>query len=251
MMQRDGFVVFDHDAGVQRWAQTAYGHVPDVHSDRSVPQDQLRHGRTWFVGLDALPNDDAGTVDGVPLTGPWQAHVPDMALHRAQLSVVYPGYPLQDAGESPGNHRFRITRKAAHVDGLLPVGVHKRRFAQELHAYILGIPLHDCAAAPTVVWRGSHVIMQRALKDAIGGRNPGQVDVTEAYQNARRHVFETCEMVPLTMTVGQAALIHRFALHGTEVWASDASTVNETHRAIAFFRPAYSDGRDWLGGSFS
>jgi hypothetical protein len=241
-----GFSLFPHDPKVAHWAQAAFRHVPDPLNDVAAPQDQLRHGRTWFVGLDALPNAADGRVDGVPLQGAWQAHVPVLPLHRAQVSIVYPGYPKRYAEETAGNHRFRITRKAAHVDGLLPVGPEKRRFAKELHAYVLAIPLHECQAAPTVVWSGSHVIMQRALQRAIAGHAPSDVDVTDAYKAARQEVFETCEMVPLHMHVGQAALIHRFALHGTEVWEEDFGSDAETQRAIAFFRPAVARPGDWL-----
>ncbi|MEL6450827.1 MAG: hypothetical protein AAFQ19_06170 [Pseudomonadota bacterium] len=242
----DGFAVFAPDLGVAAWAQAARARVPDARRDPAVPQDQLRHGRTWFVGLDALPNDAAGAVDGVPLPGAWRTQVPDVPLHRAQVSVIYPGYPRQDVGESDANHRFRIVRKAAHVDGLLPIGPDKRRYAKELHAYILAIPLNACTAAPTVVWRGSHVIMQNALRTAIAGRDPRRVDVTEAYHAARRQVFEACEMVPLRLHVGQVALIHRFALHGTERWEDGVPDAQGAGRIIAFFRPEGARDADWL-----
>ena len=245
MTDRDGFVVFAKDARVLRWAQVARALVPDALTDPAVPQDQLRHGRTWFVGLEALPNDRNGAVGQVPLAGPWQDLVPQLPLHKAQVSVVYPGYPQQDPGESDANHRYRIQRKAAHVDGLLPVGSKKRRYAKELHAYILSIPLNACTAAPTVVWRGSHTIMQQALREAIGAGDVDRVDVTDAYHAARRKVFGTCEMVPLQMEVGQAALIHRFALHGTEVW-QDAIAPVKKGRMIAFFRPEFKTAQEWL-----
>lgn len=246
MIEAAGFVVFDRDVRVERWVNAARARVPDALNDPCVPQDQLRHGRTWFVGLNALPNDNVGAVDRVPLDGPWQNLAPTLPLHCAQVSIVYQGYPKQDAGESDANHRFRVNRKAAHVDGLLPIGPEKRRYPKELHAYILGIPLNECRAAPTVVWRGSHHIMQRAMRDAIGRQNPRDVDVTEVYKAARREVFETCEMVALDMEVGQSALIHRFALHGTEVWAPHVSSIQEG-RMIAFFRPEFENHKQWLG----
>lgn len=208
--------------------------------------DNLRHGRTWFVGVDALPNGADGSIGGVPLAGPWQDHVPALELHKAQLSIIYEGYPKQDTGESDANHRYRRLRAAAHVDGLLPVGPARRRFAQEYHAYILSLPLNDVAHAPTVVWRGSQRIMQAALRRTIGEADPAQVDITETYQAARKEVFETCTQVPLHLKAGQSALLHPFVLHGTQSWG-DAPDATGEGRMIAFFRPECADGAaEWL-----
>jgi hypothetical protein len=160
--------------------------------DPAVQAANLRHGNTWFVGVDALPNTPDGAIGDVPLMGAWRDAVPALPLHRAQVSIIYPGYPKQDVGESDANHRYRLNRAAAHVDGLLPVGPQKRRFAMEYHAYILAIPLSKVAAAPPVVWEGSQTIMQRALREAIGDADPSQVDITDAYQAARREVFDCC-----------------------------------------------------------
>ncbi|MFT5864927.1 MAG: hypothetical protein ACI9PY_000771 [Ascidiaceihabitans sp.] len=246
MMGRDGFVTFDYDVGVADWASAAYVETSKTLSDPAIKSAQMRHGNTWFVGVDALANSSDGSVNGTPLIGPWQKYVPDLPLHRAQVSIVYAGYPLQDADESDANHRYRITRKAAHVDGLLPVGAARRRYPQELHAYILGLPLNDVATAPTVIWKGSHTIMQAALNKAVGAQNPADVDVTDIYQAARREVFERCEMVPLPATPGQSFLLHRFALHGTDVWDAAFGNLPSEGRMIAFFRPEVSQPDQWL-----
>ena len=235
MTGRDGFMTFAPDPAVRRWAEAARGVAAGLARDPAMKAAQLRHRGTWFVGVDVLPNAPDGSVAGVPLEGPWAGHVPDLPLHQAQVSVVYPGYPQQDAEESDANHRYRITRSAAHVDGLLPVGPARRRIAQEFHAYILGLPLTPVAAAPTVVWRGSHTIMQAALAEAIGNADPTSVDITEPYQAARRVVFEQCEKVRLHVPVGGAMLIHRFALHGTDPWEGPEGPPEG--RMIAFFRP--------------
>ena len=244
-METDGFAVFDHDARPARWAAVARAHAMALSRDTDVQAQNLRHGNTWFVGVDILPNDHAGAVDGVPLGGPWHSYVPELPQHKAQVSIIYPGYPARDPDQSAANHRFRVDRMAAHVDGLLPEVPDRRRHPREFHAYILGIPLNDSPAAPTVVWQGSHHIMQSALADAIGDRDPREVDVTEAYHAARREVFDRCDVVPVQVGVGGAFLIQRFALHGTAPWSGPPGE----GRMIAFFRPEYADPMDWLGSA--
>ena len=245
MIRQDGFVTFAYDADVARWANAARQVAATLARDPQIRATNMRHDETWFVGVDLLPNAPDGSINGVELQGPWQAQVPDLPLHRAQASIIYPGYPGRDATESAANHRYRITRKAAHVDGLLPVGPERRRYPQEFHAYILSLPLSDVRAAPTVVWRGSHTIMQAALAEAIGGKDPATVDLTEAYHAARRRVFDRCEAVPLHLALGESALIHRFALHGTDVWDAALDPDAPQGRVIAFFRPEFTAG-EWL-----
>jgi len=243
----DGFQVFDSDPRTARWARAALDAARKI---TAQPEwrgpDNLRHGQTWFVGVDALPNAPDGSIAGVPLRGPWQRHVPQLPLHRAQLSVIYEGYPRKDPAESDANHRFRLIRAAAHVDGLLPVGPSRRRFAREYHAYILSLPLNDMDASPTVVWRGSQRIMQDALRRACEGRDPAQADITEVYSAARKRVFAECEEVALHLSPGQSALLHPFVLHGTRPWAHERDPAGEG-RIIAFFRPEYRGGAaQWL-----
>ncbi|WP_299772220.1 hypothetical protein [uncultured Tateyamaria sp.] len=242
MIDPDGFVVFDYDDRTVRWAAAAEKAAAKAADDPETRLHNLRHGNTWFVGVDVLPNKTDGSVMGVPLAGPWQSHVPDLPMHAGQVSIVYPGYPKRDADQSEANHRFRITRMAAHVDGLLPEGLDRQRFAREFHAYILGLPLNDVSAAPTVVWKGSHRIMQKALREAIVDQDPREVDVTDAYHAARRIVFNSCEAVQIRAKPGQSFLIHRFALHGTEPWKRP----EDGRRMIAFFRPEFPDPMDWL-----
>lgn len=241
-ISRDGFAIFDSDPSVGAWAKAAHQVAVSLADDPQMRAAQLRHGQTWFVGVDVLPNARDGSVDGVALGGAWRDVVPDIALHAGQLSIVYAGYPQRDPEQSEANHRYRTQRFAAHVDGLLLEGADKRRFAREFHAYILGVPLNDVANAPTVVWPGSHKIMQRALKDAIGGRDISSVDVTDVYHAARRAVFETCTPVRISAKPGQVFLIHRFALHGTAPWDGPSGP----GRMIAFFRPEFSTVREWL-----
>ncbi len=249
MIGAQGFIVFDADARVRRWARAAHEVARGIAADPACRgADNLRHGATWFVGVDALPNAADGSIAGVPFAGPWQDHVPDIPQHRAQLSIIYPGYPQQDRGESGPNHRYRRDRMAAHVDGLLPVGPARRRFALEYHAYILSVPLNDVRHAPTVVWPGSQRIMQASLRAALGADDPAKVDITDAYKAARREVFARSAPLPLVLAPGQSALLHPFVLHGTAPWdgAQDAPGDGEG-RMIAFFRPVCPGGAaEWL-----
>ncbi|SIT76387.1 hypothetical protein SAMN05421665_0364 [Yoonia rosea] len=242
MVGQDGFCVFPPDAAVARWAAAAKLAAITVLGDGGA----RRHGGTWFVGVDALPNAPDGSIGGVPLAGAWQAHVKAPPnWHRAQLSVVFPGYPQQDPGESEAAHRFRRDRDAAHVDGLLPEGPQKRRHLREPHGFILGLPLDAVRASPLVVWRGSHDIMRTAFHAAFAGIPPaqwGHVDVTEVYQDARRKVFATCDRVEVVAEPGQAVLLDRHILHGVAPWPQD---VLGEMRMVAYFRPQISI-EDWL-----
>lgn len=244
-LEEAGFIVFEADADVARWAAAAHRLGTAIAAEPDTRAANLRHGATWFVGVDALPNDADGAIDGVPLNGPWRDHVTAPAhWHAAQLSIVYPGYPRQDPLESNANHRFRITRHAAHVDGLLPEGPARRRFLREPHAFILGLPLNACIAAPLVVWPGSHLIMAAAFRKATRGQDPSTVDLTEPYQAARRAVFDQIMPQPVQAAPGQSVLLHRHMLHGVAPW-EDGQTGPAEGRLIAYFRPQ-TNAADWL-----
>lgn len=244
-LSQNGFAVFDADPRVLAWAKAAYDAALTATSDPAMRRAWLRHGETWFVGVDALPNAPDGSVGGVPLAGPWEDAVePPAAWHAAQVSVVYEGYPKRDAGESEAAHWFRVTRCAAHVDGLhLENG---RRIMREPHAFILGLPLNESDACPLVVWRGSHRVMRAGLADAMGAGTLG-ADVTDAYKTARAQVFEDCEQVEVQMQPGQAVLVHRHAVHGVAPWRDGMRMLPEG-RMVAYFRPECADPNDWLLG---
>ncbi len=235
---RDGYAVLTRDAGVVRWADAA------KLATQAIDFAQKRHDGTWFVGVDALPNGPDGSIAGMPLTGAWEAliKVPDR-WHAGQLSVVYPGYPGRDPDESDAAHRFRRDRDAAHMDGLLPEGPHKRRHLREPHGFILGLPLSDVADSPLVVWPGSHHIMGAAFRAAFAGVAPadyGDCDVTEIYQSARREVFARCPRVEVPVKLGEATLLHRHLIHGVAPWGAGIAP-----RPIAYFRP-HIPPCDWL-----
>ncbi len=165
--------------------------------------------------------------------------------------MIYPGYPRQ-GDETDAAFNYRQRRDAAHVDGLARIGPDNRRYLREPHGFVLGIPLSDCdeRASPLVIWEGSQTIIRAALLDALGGVPPTQwlgVDLTEAYQAARRSCFERCPRVTVHSRPGEAYVIHRHALHGVSPWADGARAGHEG-RVIAYFRPVMASVEDWLAG---
>ncbi len=242
-----GFRVYAAQSSVANWAKAAHRVALRLTANPAIKAANLRHGDTWFVGVDALPNAPDGSIDSVPLMGPWDADLAFAGVwHRAQLSVVYPGYPRQDPDESEAAHRFRRVRHAAHVDGLLPEGPLRRRYLREWHGFILGLPLNVSDAAPLMVWPGSHVVMGQALRDAVGTHDPSTVDLTEPYQAARRAVFEQIDPVPVRALPGQGILLHRHLLHGVAAFEA-GHTAPAEGRMIAYLRPQMQKGpQAWL-----
>lgn len=251
-----GWERFAHDRAVADWVRHALSAARQAVRDPALAHWAQCEG-TWFVGVDALDNDDRARISG---SGPLQGRAMDFIgdeiggippLHKAQVSVIYPGYPRPRAGENEAGFRYRLKRDAAHVDGLLAVGPDRRRMVQEPHQFILGLPLTEASAdaAPLVVWEGSHTIMGEAFRAALAGHDPARlsdVDVTGAYQAARRIVFERCKRIPLPVKPGEALLVHRHTLHGVAPWGA-AATAGPDGRMIAYFRPEISGGvANWL-----
>lgn len=251
-----GWVRFGYDAGLAAWAEVAKGAALARMAEPAHRAQWLQCGGTWFVGVDTLPNDASGNVAGSgPLTGPGYDAARDLygdlPLQSGQVSVTWPGYPLAREGEGEGAFRYRQRRDAAHVDGLLAVGIARVRMLKERHAYILGLPLTPAAegASPLVVWEGSHEIMRAAFIDAFRGipsKDWGDVDLTELYKATRQVVFDRCTRVALPAQPGEALLVHRLALHGVAPWQEGVDTEPEG-RMIAYFRPEFSGlGDEWL-----
>ena len=239
-----GWRIIGPDPRIANWAHAA---LPRARTALAQTDQPLRCGGTWAVGLDLLDNDAAGTVAGCDL--PWAAlGLAPQPLHQAQVSGIYPGYPQPWPGESAAAMQYRISRDAAHLDGLLPIGPDRRRMIKEPHAWILGLALTDCAAAPLVVWDGSHRVMQSALRRALAAHPPqdwGNIDITDVYQAARAQVFATCPRVEVPIVRGQATLLHRAVLHGVAPWPTGFDA-GQTDRIIAYFRPMLASVQDWL-----
>lgn len=250
-----GYLRFPLDEQVLAWAEHARPIAAETAKDPAHAH-WLRCGGTWFVGVDALPNDAGGQLaGGPPLSGAAMDFITQalglfLPLHRAQVSICYPGYPQPYAEESPAAYQFRLKRDAAHVDGLLPEGPEKRRYVREPHAYILGLPLTRQSedASPLVVWEGSHLIMREMFAKSFAGLPPedwANVDVTDPYQEARRQAFASCRRVELAAGPGEATLLHRHLLHGVAAWGEAAQAPPEG-RMIAYFRPEAASLRDWI-----
>ena len=250
-----GWAVFPTEAPVRDWAEIAREAALQSVADPDQRDGLVCEG-TWFVGVDALPNDAAGAVAGGPVLGgqAWQVacgFYGTLPLHKAQVSIIYPGYPRPRDGEDETAFGYRKRRDAAHVDGLLPTGPDRRRHLLERHAYILGLPLTQtgAGASPLCVWEGSHEVMRRAFKTALDGVDPaewGKVDLTDIYKATRREVFETCPRRLVSAGPGEAYLIHRLALHGVAPW-QDGADAPEEGRMIAYFRPEWPGlGDEWL-----
>lgn len=249
------------DLSSQSWVRFGFDPLIDVwaaHADLEAQKaagapapGMLRCDGTWFVGVNALPNDEDGRLPGGP---PLAGAAIDAAraisaapFDCAQASVCYADYPRKGAEESEAAFRYRLTRDAAHVDGLLRVEPGRRRKLRETHAYILGVPLNDPPAggAPLVVWEGSHEIMRAAFRTAFVDTPPEvwpNVDLTDIYHAARRDCFERTKRVEIAARRGEAYLVHRLALHGVASWAG-----GDGRRSIAYFRPdPGGDPRRWL-----
>lgn len=253
---RKGWCRFDFDSLLARWVENVLPRAREVvrAEDNAL---WLRCGGTWFAGVNVLPNDgsarlgDSGALRGKAVNFVHQTlGLKGFEWDRGQLSVCYPQYPRPMASESAGAFRYRRMRDAAHVDGLLPEGLERRRHLREHHGFILGIPMVDFSpdASPFVVWEGSHEIMRGAFAERLGNLPPdrwGDEDITDAYHQARRKVFGICRRSEIVARPGESFVVHRLALHGVAPWAETA-VAGDDGRMICYFRPEVGSRSDWL-----
>lgn len=229
---------------IAAWAEAARRAALD---HLATTTETWRCGGTWFVGVDALPNAPDGAINGQSF--PWEAlSLAPQPLHRAQLSIIRPDYPQPSPEETPAAFAFRRDRDAAHLDGLLPIGPDKRRMVKEPHAWILGLPLNEAPASPLTVWEGSHEILRTVLLKALAPYPPESwcdIDITDAYQQARREIFATCRRIELPAKPGEATLLHRLTLHGVAAWKPSDAAPPEG-RMIAYLRPQLPTVHQWL-----
>lgn len=253
---KTGWTKFAWDADIAAWADHALPQARASVKDPANAQWMDCEG-TWFIGVDALNNDSSGRLPGGPaLRGvPFDfiaEHIGEVPeLHRAQVSIVFPGYPRPRDGEQDAAFRYRARRDAAHVDGVKMYGTQRMRRVEEPHAWVIGLALNDSplGASPLVVWEGSHEIMRQEFARVFSGVAPENwhlIDVTDVYKAARAKVFETCPRVLVHARPGEAYLMHRLCLHGVASWTA-AVDEGAAGRAIAYFRPDLAGGvAAWL-----
>lgn len=251
-----GWCRFEYDACVAAWVDSAlpFARKAVVAEENS---QWMRCAGTWFVGVNALPNrPDSSAGAGPELQGEavdfirQQLWPDNFNWDAAQVSVFYPGYPQPKESESEKAFQYRCRRDAAHVDGLLPEGVSRRRHLREHHGFILGIPMveYDQNASPVVIWEGSHELVRSALSERFNGLTPeewGDEDITESYHAVRQQIFERCNRVPIVACPGEVYLIHRLAVHGVAPWQNGA-VASADGRMICYFRPEFLDANGWL-----
>ena len=259
-LKNHGWVKFSHDPGILDWVNHVRPAAAKIAEDPENKALWLRHGKTWFVGVNALKNDKKGRLGwGPPLNGAVSKFIieehGEIALDCAQISVVYPGYPAFDGTDSEVAHKYRKDRCAAHVDGLRPEGSRRRRFIHEPHQYVLGLPLSSAniEASPMVIWEGSQHIIRAAFKSVLDQKpieKWSKIDLTQVYHEARRKCFKQCKRISIIAKPGECYLVHRLALHGIAPWEHAASN-SDRGRMVAYFRPQ-GDGNliNWLNGSY-
>ena len=114
--------LFPHDTELAHWVDCT---LPAARRTLTAPEagQWWRCGDTWFAGVNVLPNDERGAVEGgPPLSGAAVRFVHDylateqIRWDRGQVSVCFPGYPRPMASESETAFRFRRDQDAAHVE---------------------------------------------------------------------------------------------------------------------------------------
>lgn len=251
-----GWCRFPYDQILARWVRQI---LPAARAAVAAPENAgwLHHRGTWFVGVNALPNDSRGAVDGCePIAGAaidfihGELGMSGFGWDRGQVSVVYPGYPKRSAAEPAGAFRFRRERDAAHIDGILHEGPDRRRHLRMYHDFILGIPMVEVnpGMSPLVLWEGSHEIIRQAFREYLGELPPERwpdEDLTRIYQSVRRDIFERCERIEIVAQPGEAYLLHRLTLHGIAPWTAPADA-GPDGRMIVYFRPDTGTPDSWL-----
>ncbi len=230
-LELKGWTKFRFDNDILHWTTESLPYCRTISEDKNNIKNWMRCGGTWFAGVNIVGNNAKGSVTGGPiLSGQVIDFIdkkfgPDVEWDQGQLSIVYEGYPKQNPFESSSATRFRIKRDAAHVDGLLPIGLQRKRMLREPHAFVLGIPMTavDTNCSPLVVWEGSNKIIRDHFTKALSSYNESewnQVDLTETYKKARKVCFEECKRVIVHGWPGETYLIHRLSLHGIAPWSS-------------------------------
>ena len=251
----NGWEIFPFEKSVIDWIKYAKPAAIIASKNKNHRSKWMRSNGTWFVGVDALPNNAKGIIKGsesLDCMALRQARniAGSLPLHRGQVSVTYSGYPQKSSNESQSAFNFRLKRDSAHIDGLKPIGLTRRRFLIEPHAWILGLPIDEniTGCSPTVVWEDSHKIIKRCLLSVFRGICPEdwhKVDLTKIYKEARKEVFEKCNRIELLANPGETFLIHRLTVHGIAPWINKSKS-NKKRRILIYFRPKLRQISDWL-----
>jgi hypothetical protein len=250
--EQKGWIKFEYDQRIVRWAKVANSKIIAKQKNKEIFENGLTCQGTWFVGVDALDNNPDGTLDEVPLQGPFENLMKRSTvhgLHPAQVSIIFEGYPKPRDQESESSFNFRHKRDAAHIDGLIADFPGGPRKLKEPHAYVLGIPLNQVpkGASPVVVWEGSHHLISEAFERFFLNRTPHEwrdIDIREVYFETRKSIFKKCIRRILHANVGESYMVHRLCLHGISPWNSKIKNFYAGRR-IAYFRPELKDIANW------
>ena len=264
-----GWCFLDSNAEHHQWIDSAKASIVKKFDQRKYKKSDFRSGATWFTGINFLDNGPNGDINGKPFSSEIWFEISEKFgsevkyWDAAQVSICWKGYPIKDSLESENSFRYRLKRYSSHLDGLIPVGQKKRRFAKEFHAFILGIPLlnNSVDAAPLVVWEGSHIIFRDIFRRVYSGLSESEIsalDVTEIYHKYRKEVFSSCCTRKVVPYKNQPYILDRHLLHGVVPWKEDINSSSipyednalrlnpMTGRIVTYFRPPHEDPTDWV-----
>ena len=264
-----GWCFLDNDDQHHRWIEAAKANILYKFGKRKYTKRDFRSGNTWFIGTNFLDNGSDGNINGVSMSsGLWSQISGKFGQgveywDPGQVSIFWQGYPKNDSRETEKAFKYRLNKYASHVDGLLPIGPKKRRFAKEYHAFILGLPVINSMAgsAPLVVWEGSHIIFRdlfRRLYNRVSETELRNLDITEMYQKCRTKVFSTCPIRKIFSDHNQPYVLDRHLLHGVVQWKTNKMHSSKkcpndgiqfdplSGRIVIYFRPSYKSPMDWL-----
>ncbi len=263
-----GWCFLSKDIHTCRWIDAVKERICKKFEHAEYENEDFKSGFTWFAGVNFLANGPSGGVDGVPFSLKLWSELSTKFgsgikyWDAGQVSICWRGYPKKDPLETEKSFKYRLNRFASHVDGLIPLGTKKRRFVNEFHAFILGIPIvnNRLDSAPLVVWEGSHVIFRNMFGKVflnIPETEFCDMDLTEIYQQYRRKVFLTCRPKQVVPANNQLYILDRHLLHGVTPWKLDNDLakwhyegqfgVNPLQgRIVVYFRPSYKDPIDWI-----
>jgi len=201
---RDGYLVFEPDAAMTRWAEHA---LPIAARVVDIEAGRWRAGRSWFEGTISIAHGIRPLQAGpVAFLRRALAH-PGMTLTHGQVSSVLTGFP-RPTGD-PTLDAWHEAGRIRHVDGT------SDGRTLELFPAILGIILNDIdeedRGNPTV-WPGSHWVTAAALR-SWGAQ--GDAREVAALLQARLPLDERAHPPrQITGRRGTAVLYHHGLHHG-------------------------------------